>query len=192
MKDITIIDNFINDEELEEARQFINKPITILNIIENGLNVKEWFFNDLDNLDKKYIGGINDATPSVQKFIIKMLHKIEKYTNENVDIFRVYLNRQEYGQNGILHTDDMNSGSYTLLIYIGDITPENFYKTGGVLEFKNKENTRVEPFTKRAVLFRGSIPHQAFAPLVPGINRISFAMKITCISERLPFIVNYS
>ena len=192
MKDITIFENFINDEELEEARQFINKPITILNIIENGINVKEWFFHDLDNLYKKYIGGINDATPSVQKFIRKIQNKIEKYTNEKVDIFRTYLNRQEYGQNGTLHTDADNFNDYTLLIYIGDITPDNYDKAGGDLEFKNKENTRIEPFTKRAVLFRGYIPHQAYAPLVPGINRITFAMKIECISERLPFIVNDS
>jgi hypothetical protein len=78
------------------------------------------------------------------------------------------------------------------LIYIGDITPENYDKAGGDLEFKNKENTRVEPFTKRAVLFKGCIPHQACAPLVPGINRISFAFKFFCMSEKVSFIVNYT
>jgi hypothetical protein len=82
--------------------------------------------------------------------------------------------------------------TYTLLIYIGDITPENYDKAGGDLEFKNKENTRVEPFTQRAVLFRGCIPHQAYAPLVPGIKRISFAFKFFCMSEKVPFIMNYS
>ena len=77
-----------------------------------------------------------------------------------------------------LHIDDQKPNVYTLLIYIGDITPENYDKAGGDLEFKNKENTRIEPFTKRAVLFRGYIPHQAYAPLVPGITRISMAFKL--------------
>ena len=191
MKDITILDNFINDEELEEARKFIytNK-------------VQDWFFHTTDNCDKKFIldvshGGVellhrSIVTPSAEKFITRIQNKIEKCINKKLNLWRVYLNRQVCGQDVPFHIDDIKYHAYTLLIYIGDITPENFYKTGGVLEFKNKENTRVEPFTKRAVLFRGSIPHQAFAPLVPGINRISFAMKITCISERLPFIVNYT
>ena len=192
MKDITIFENFINDEELEESRQFINKTVSKLNLFENGCNVTEWFFSESDNLDKKFIGGINDATPSVQKFITKIQNKIEKYTNEKVDIFRTYLNRQKYGQNGSLHTDDLRVGSYTLLIYIGDITPENYDKAGGDLEFKNKENTRIEPFTKRAVLFKGCIPHQACAPLVAGITRISFAFKLFCVSEKLPFTVKYN
>ena len=58
------------------------------------------------------------------------------------------------------------------------------------MKFKNKENTRIEPFVKRAVLFKGYIPHQIQAPLVPGITRISFAFKLFCMSERLPFITN--
>jgi hypothetical protein len=91
-----------------------------------------------------------------------------------------------------LHTDHHKPNVYTLLIYIGDITPENYDKAGGDLELKTKENIRVEPFTKRAVLFKGYIPHQAYAPLVPGITRISFAFKIIDTSSELPFSVNYS
>ena len=76
--------------------------------------------------------------------------------------------------------------------YIGDITPENYTKTGGDLEFENKEHTKIEPFTKRAVLFRGYIPHQAYAPLVPEIIRISMAFKIIDTSNEVPFIVRYT
>jgi hypothetical protein len=57
---------------------------------------------------------------------------------------------------------------------------------------KTKEITRIEPFTKRAVLFKGYIPHQAYAPLVPGLTRISFAFKFVDTSSELPFSVNYS
>jgi hypothetical protein len=211
MKDITIFDNFINDEELEEARHFIHSPGTICKQIHNGHKVTEWFFNEGDNADKKFIienetkiegfnttifnpvgGGMDDATPSAKKFITKIQNKIEKCINNKLLLWRVYLNRQVIGQDVVLHTDDIRNHAYTLLIYIGDITPENYDKTGGDLEFKNKENTRIEPFTKRAVLFKGCIPHQAYAPLVPGITRISFAFKFLCMSEKIPFIVNYS
>ena len=91
-----------------------------------------------------------------------------------------------------LHVDDERTNAYTLLIYIGDITPENYDKAGGDLELKTKEITRIEPFTKRAVLFKGYIPHQAYAPLVPDITRISMAFKFIDTSNELPFLVNYS
>ena len=49
-----------------------------------------------------------------------------------------------------LHIDDNTPNAYTLLIYIGDITPENYDKAGGDLELKTKKNIRIEPFKKRA------------------------------------------
>ena len=191
MKDITILDNYINDEELEEARKFIytNK-------------VQDWFFHTTDNCDKKFIldvshGGVellhrSIVTPSAEKFITRIQNKIEKCINKKLNLWRVYLNRQVCGQDVPFHTDDIKYHAYTLLIYIGDITPENYDKAGGDLEFKNKENTRVEPFTQRAVLFRGCIPHRVYAPLLQGVTRISFAFKFFCMSEKVPFFMKYS
>ena len=204
MKDITIFENFINDEELEEARQFIYVPGTTCKSIHNGQIVTDWFFYTDDNCDKKFIFevsefilevsdcGITNMTSSAIKFISKIKNRIYKCTNKTFDLQRVYLNRQVYGQDVPLHKDTDKFNGYTLLIYIGDITPENYDKAGGDLEFKNKEKTRVEPFTQRAVLFKGYIPHQAYAPLVPGLTRIVFAFKFFCMSEKVPFIVKYS
>ena len=202
MKDITIFENFINDEELEEARQFIYVPGTTCKSMHNGHKVTEWFFNTDDNCDKKFIldvsdgdnsvGGINDVSPNAKKFITKIQNKIEKCINKKLNLWRVYLNRQVCGQDVPFHIDDIKYHAYTLLIYIGDITPENYDKAGGDLEFKNKENTRVEPFTQRAVLFRGCIPHRVYAPLLQGVTRISFAFKFFCMSEKVPFIMKYS
>ena len=121
-----------------------------------------------------------------------LLNKIEKCINKKLNLWRVYLNRQVCGQDVTFHTDDIKYHAYTLLIYIGDITPENYDKAGGDLEFKNKENTRVEPFTQRAVLFRGCIPHRVYAPLLQGVTRISFAFKFFCMSEKVPFFMKYS
>jgi hypothetical protein len=205
MKDITIYENFINDEELEEARQFIGEESLNINgeiydESKQSLN-RQWFFLAIDNAYKKILVDLRperecafdmeNIIPSAKNFILKIKNRIDKCTNTKFKLERVYLNRQVRGQDVTLHTDDSRANAFTLLIYIGDITPENYDKTGGDLEFKNKENTRIEPFTQRAVLFRGFIPHQAYAPLVPGITRISFAFKFLCMSEKLPFIVNY-
>jgi hypothetical protein len=205
MKDITILENFINDEELEEARQFIGEESLSLDnkYYENQPDInRQWHFVEADNADKKilinlrpewaWIFNMESIIPSVNKFILKIQNRIEKCTNTNFKLERVYLNRQVHGQDVTLHIDDTKINAYTLLIYIGDITPENYDKVGGDLEFENKENTRVEPFTKRAVLFKGYIPHKAYGPLVPGITRISMAFKLFDTSNELPFIVNYT
>jgi len=206
MKDITILENFINDKELEEARQFIGEESLNLNnkmYGENNPSInRQWYFIEADNAYKKILidlrtdrdwdYGIENIIPSAKKFILKIKNRIDKCTNTNFKLERVYLNRQVHGQDVTLHTDDQKPNVYTLLIYIGDITPENYDKAGGDLELKTKEITRIEPFTKRAVLFKGYIPHQAYAPLVPGLTRISMAFKFTDTSNELPFSVNYS
>jgi hypothetical protein len=206
MKDITILENFINDEELEEARQFIGDESLNLDnkyYDENDPAInRTWFFITKDNAYKKILIDLRpqrdwpldmeNIIPSAKKFILKIKNRIDKCTNTNFKLERVYLNRQVRGQDVTLHIDDVIPNYYTLLIYIGDITPENYDKAGGDLELKTKEITRIEPFTKRAVLFKGYIPHQAYAPLVPGLTRISMAFKFTDTSNELPFGVNYS
>jgi hypothetical protein len=218
MKDITIFENFINDEELEEARQFIGEQSLNLadfkaqaeakadaefidQAVAEAIN-RKWYSNGTDNCYKKMLVNLrSDRTwpftmeniiPSAKKFILKIKNRIDKYTNLNLDLERVYLNRRVYGQDGTLHVDAQKPNVYTFLIYIGDITPENYNKAGGDLELKSKEMTRIEPFTKRAVLFKGYIPHQAYAPLVPGLTRISFAFKFVDTSNELPFSVTYT
>ena len=204
MKDITIFENFINDEELEQARQFIDEESLNLYNKDYGhpAQNRKWHFFPLDNAYKKYLFDsrkevswrfdMEDLIPSAQKFIFKIKNRIDKYMNIDFDLERVYLNRQVRGQDVTLHKDDNKINANTLLIYIGDITHENYDKAGGDLEFKNKEITRIEPFTKRAVLFKGYIPHQAYAPLVPGITRISMAFKLFDTSNKLPFLVSYT
>jgi hypothetical protein len=206
MKDITIFENFINDEELEEARQFIGEQSLNLDnkyYGENNESInRQWFFLTKDNAYKKILVdlraqrdwdyGMENIIPSAKKFILKIKNRINTYTNPNLILERVYLNRQVQGQDVTLHSDDDRPNYYTLLIYIGDITPENYDKAGGDLELKTKEITRIEPFTKRAVLFKGYIPHQAYAPLVLGLTRISMAFKFVDTSSELPFSVNYS
>ena len=206
MNDVTIIENFINDDELEEVRQFIGDESLNLNgkiydEKQSAIN-RQWYFIPVDNAYKKNLIDLRsertwpfdmeNVIPSAKKYILKIKNRIYKCTNTNFKLERVYLNRQVRGQDVTLHIDDQKPNVYTLLIYIGDITPENYDKAGGDLELKTKEITRIEPFTKRAVLFKGYIPHQAYAPLVPGLTRISMAFKFIDTSNELPFSVNYS
>jgi hypothetical protein len=206
MKDITILENFINDEELEEARQFIGEESLNLDNKYYGekqpaIN-RQWYFIEADNAYKKNLINLRperdwpyemeNIIPSAKKYILKIKNRIDKCTNTNFKLERVYLNRQVRGQDVTLHIDDQKPNVYTLLIYIGDITPENYDKAGGDLELKTREITRIEPFTKRAVLFKGYIPHQAYAPLVPGLTRISMAFKFIDMVNELPFSVKYS
>ena len=206
MKDITIFENFINDEELEEARQFTGEESLNINgeiYDESNPSInRQWYFVPGDNTYKKILVDlrhdrdwafdVENLIPSAKKIIFKIKNRIDKCTNTKFKLERVYLNRRVYGQDGQIHIDDDRPNYYTLLIYIGDITPENYDKAGGDLELNTKEITRIEPFTKRAVLFKGYIPHQAYAPLIPGLTRISFAFKFVDTSNELPFSVNYS
>jgi len=202
MKDITVFENFLTDEELKESQQFLDDSAFLHPIRPNEFFTSRWMFSEIDNCYKKIVVDerpdsypkfeFSELTPSARIFISKMKDKIENYTSTNFDLQRVYINRQKYGENVPLHIDDLNPCAYTFLIYMGDITPENFDKTGGVLEFNNKENTRIEPFTRRAVLFRGDIPHRVFAPVIPDITRISFAFKFLDTSKDFPFIVSYT
>jgi hypothetical protein len=206
MKDITIIENFISDEELEEVRQFTGDESLNLDGKYYGENHsainRQWYFVPVDNAYKKILIDLRpgrdwafdmeNIIPSAKNLILKIKNRIDKYTNTNFKLERVYLNRQVLGQDVTLHIDDSKPNVYTLLIFVGDITPENYDKAGGDLELKTKEITRIEPFTKRAVLFKGYIPHQAYAPLVHGLTRISLAFKFVDTSNELPFMVNYT
>jgi hypothetical protein len=206
MKDITIIENFISDEELEEVRQFTGDESLNLDGKYYGENHsainRQWYFIPVDNAYKKILIDLRPSRdwafdmeniiPSAKNLILKIKNRIDKYTNTKFKLERVYLNRQVLGQDVTLHVDDSKPNVYTFLIYIGDITPENYDKAGGDLELKTKEITRIEPFTKRAVLFKGYIPHQAYAPLVHGLTRISLAFKFIDTSNELPFMVNYT
>ena len=59
MKDITIFENFINDEELEEARQFIGEESLNINgeiYDESNPSInRQWYFIPIDNAYKKIL-----------------------------------------------------------------------------------------------------------------------------------------
>jgi len=89
MKDIIIFENFINDEELEEVRQFIGEESLNINgeIYDesNPFINRQWFFNPTDNVYKKglvdlrrereWAFDMESLIPSAKKSFLKL--KIE-------------------------------------------------------------------------------------------------------------------
>ena len=199
MRDVTIFENFINDEELQEARILVDKKSLNLHEAYDEIINRSWIFIETDRAHKKSLLDIRNNTLinsldiSAQNFISKIHNRINTYTNKKFDLERVYLNEQDRWQDVPMHTDTNGKPNYyTMLIYLGDITPENYDKAGGDLEIKTEKNIRVEPFTKRAVIFRSYILHQAFGPLVSDVRRISLAFRFIDHSESLPFNTYYN
>ena len=199
MRDVTIFENFINDEELQEARILVDKKSLNLHEAYDEIINRSWVFEEIDRAHKRTLLDnrsnilINSLDISAQNFISKIHNRINTYTNKKFDLERVYLNEQDRWQDVPMHTDTNGKPNYyTMLIYLGDITPENYDKAGGDLEIKTEKNIRVEPFTKRAVLFRSYILHQAFGPLVSDVRRISLAFRFIDHSESLPFNTYYN
>ena len=120
MEGITILDNFINDEELQ-------------NVID-AIDRSSWKHNGISGLGGAtfwYAEMIQEATLGKQ-----MLTKIEKIFDKKYTIDRMYANGQTFGQDGSFHQDDPNDNAYTLLIYVSDITEENVEHIGGFTQFK--------------------------------------------------------
>ena len=121
MKDITIFENFINDDELEEVRKFIGDESLNLNSKYYGENHpsinRKWFFNEGDNAYKKILidfrperewdYDMENIIISAKKFILKIKNRIDKCTNTKFKLERAYLNRQVLGQDVTLHPKTM-------------------------------------------------------------------------------------
>ena len=72
---------------------------------------RKWYFFPFDNGDKKNLVDLRkeerlwpfdmeDLIPSARNFILKIKNRIDKCTNTNFKLERVYLNRQVCGQDG--------------------------------------------------------------------------------------------
>ena len=91
MKDITIFENFINDEELEEVRQFTGEESLNINgeiYDENNQAInRQWYFVPQDNGYKKVLVDLRhervvalnmeNIIPSAKNFILKMKNRID-------------------------------------------------------------------------------------------------------------------
>ena len=164
MKDITIVDNFINDEELEEVIDAINHSSWTYTSRSTKEEILFW-----------YAEMIQEATLGKQ-----MLTKIEKIFGKKYTIDRMYANGQTFGQDGSFHPDSFEENAYTLLIYVSPITEENVDIIGGFTQIKQGTNIiNIQPYQKRALFFKSTLIHRGMAPSrICDMLRISFAIKV--------------
>lgn len=90
-------------------------------------------------------------------------------------LVRCYANGMCYGQDGGVHTDANDPGTYTLVCYPHDRWSPNW--GGETLFYDHSESTVVGcayPRPNGGVLFDGRIPHRA-----AGVSRIFTGMRIT-------------
>ncbi len=103
MKDITIFENFINDEELEEVRQFIGDESLNLNGKYYGekqpaIN-RQWYFIPVDNAYKKILidfrptrdwaFDMENLVPSAKNFILKIKINLVSYLGKPRNISKL-------------------------------------------------------------------------------------------------------
>ena len=164
MKDITIFENFINDEELQDMIDAINRSSWKHMATSGPESIVFW-----------YAEMIQEATIGKQ-----MLTKIEKIFGKKYKIDRMYANGQTFGQDGSFHQDNLDDNAYTLLIYVSHITEENVDHIGGFTQFKRDGKIiNVEPYKKRGLFFKSNIFHRGMAPSrISDMLRISIAIKV--------------
>ncbi len=178
MKDITIFENFINDEELEE--------------VIDAINHSSWKY-----MSRSKKGEILfwRAEMIQEKTLCKQLvYKLEKLSGKKYKILYTYANGQTFNQDGEFHPDSFEDNAYTLLIYVSPITEENVDIIGGFTQIKRGTNIiNIHPYQKRALLFKSNLIHRGMAPSRHSdMLRVTLAIKLEEVSEQLPFAVNYT
>ena len=167
----------------------------------NSLHIHENFFSSgeftevlevISNNGWKHDGRTSDNSPrfwvmdliKYSLFTHDILEKIQITMNKKFKLQRVYANGQTYGQDGMFHIDDERDDTYTFMIYISPITPDNVDFIGGFTQFKiDNSIVNVEPFMNRSVCFKSNVVHRGLAPSrETDLLRISIAFKLIDIT----------
>jgi hypothetical protein len=115
-----------------------------------------------------------DKIYSMLKFILQDVIR----TDLRLDM--IQMNGQSLGQEGTTHTDDAVS-KYTLMYFVNSKWEKTW---GGSLEFMGEDNGKlitrenINFIPGRVILFDGSIPHRAKAPLVPYVVRKTIVFRL--------------
>jgi len=164
MKPIKIYENFLGDDELELAQKIIEDV--------------NWKYTNKTRVDtpRFWIADLHDEP----LFKNTILEKIEDKIGKKFELKRVYANGQTFAQDGSYHTDHMDEGVYTFILYLSAINRDNIDIVNGFTQFKiNNKVINVEPYLNRGVFFRASIIHRGLAPSRhTDFLRVSVAFKL--------------
>jgi hypothetical protein len=153
MERIIVLDSLLEKEELEKARNIIDK--------------KGWHFGHKSNSKYDVETPFWSVTLDDEEFFTKQLkHLIEKTMMKKLDLVRVYANGHTFGQDGSFHIDDKDPDAFTFVFYLTDIDPKDQDAAGGYIFFKLPEYKHTlcyEPKYNRGIFFPSNYTHRANA-----------------------------
>jgi hypothetical protein len=147
---IIVYDNFLTDSELSNCVSHINNLQWKWGHTSNKniINVPFWYM-ELSN---------------IEYFTQYIKNKIEYITNKRFSIERVYANGQTYGQSGIFHQDNENTGFYTFCLYLSKVDIDLIDYIDGCIQFKipdiNKYTININTLFNRGIIFPSSYFHR--------------------------------
>jgi len=158
-----LIENFITDDEIHEINEIINNS--------------QWIYSNYSTMESPAIFWSIIIKNKI--FEDKILKRIEKRMGKKFEVLKVKVNGQTYGLDGSWHSDYIDDGHYTFLIYVSEIHPYNIQTVGGYTHFYIDNNViGIEPYQKRAVFFDARIKHKGMAPRTKNILRTSIAFNL--------------
>jgi len=173
MDKIIVIDNFLKQDELNQATEIIK--------------TNNWYWGHESNKSFTY------ETPfwsmpltHIDFFSIHIKEIIEKYFGKKFRLLRVYANGQTFGQDSTFHQDSTEENHYTFCLYLCNIDEKFVDTAGGYIQFKLPElNYKVcfEPTLNRGIFFPSNYFHKATA-----FNRYIMELRV-CIAWKLEEIV---
>lgn len=150
-------------------------------VIDHTLKSNRWEFSGHSRENEAGFVFWNLSLDNNKFFTKKLLKKINKKTNQNFLLERVYANGQTYGLCGLMHYDKINGNNkyFTFLYYANPIWKPNW---GGQTVFFDKNNNAIfsqYPAPNLGILFNSEILHAGLEPsrLCTEL-RVSIAFKL--------------
>jgi hypothetical protein len=107
--DITVCDNFLSDNDFNKLREYIK------NYIHGRMKVGIDHRSSEDPTTITHVKYFLDEDDFFTEYIF---NKIKKTFNQNLQLKRVYMPTQVYGEEGQYHIDDDECNNYTFTLYI--------------------------------------------------------------------------
>jgi len=153
MEKISVIDNFLTQEELKKVKDIIQSKSWSFYHTSNGRSDINTPFWSTELYDETYL------SEYIKNIIEK--HFFKKFT-----IIRLYANAQTFGQDGEYHIDDDADDCFTFVLYINNVKHYDIDLACGYIYFKLPElNYKIcyEPIDNRGIMFPSNYTHKACA-----------------------------
>ena len=204
-----IFDNFLNDNEIKILTNIINNKLWSYNTTSGNSEIINTFFGNhkleesffMEYLKSKIDSEINNflyictcKTPTCNEVLsVKSYPECrrevcnclkQKYT---IQINRMYMHMQNYGEDGCYHCDDIGKDKLTFCIYLNDINHDEIENASGELFLKipkKKNIICIDSYFNRAILFQSEYLHKGMAYKKYHNKRICITWKLQLIEMK--------